>query len=185
MILKWSDYLRAHPSNQDYDTNAEALQTLISQKETPENAFRHLTDNKPIVCLSKNDSNGHLQAHFNHTTKRTSIAIQDPDYLALAGFGRRAMPVKLNPKEIFKRQKTKVFVPTLRDILKCKIIDDVKALTLSKKKVSVDFYALLPPSLTAEILDEENYDPAYLIMKMIYKINLIHFYVPKLTFEIR
>ena len=174
MILKWSDYLRAHPLNQDYDTNTGALQKLITTKETPENSFRHLTDNKSIVCVSRNDLNGHLQAHFNHTMLKASIALQEPDYLALAGFGRRATPVRLNPKEIFKHPRNKVLVPAFKDILNCKTIDDIKALTPSKKKVSVDCYALLPPSLTAEILEEDNFDPAYLIIKMINKINLIH-----------
>ena len=104
---------------------------------------------------------------------KASIALADPDYLALAGFGRRATPERLNPKELFKQRK-KVFVPAFKDILKYKTIDDLKALTLSEKKVNVDFYALLPPTLTAEILDEDNADPSYVMLKMINKINLIY-----------
>ena len=49
MILKWSDYLKIHPSNQDYDTNAAALQKLISNSESPKNSFHHLNENKTVI----------------------------------------------------------------------------------------------------------------------------------------
>lgn len=42
-----------------------------------------------------------------------------------------------------------------------------------KGKVHVDSYAILPPTLSAEILEEDNLDPAYVILKMINKINLL------------
>ena len=70
MILKWSDYLTAHMSNQDYDINATALQTLIPKSEKPENAFRHLHDNKSLVCITKSAFDGNIQATFNHAIKK-------------------------------------------------------------------------------------------------------------------
>ena len=102
MILKWSDYLKIHPSNQDYDTNAAALQKLISNTESPENSFRRLNENKTLICITRSAFDGNLQATFNHTLKRSSFVQTNPDFLALTGFGERAMAVKLDPKEIFK-----------------------------------------------------------------------------------
>ena len=131
MIMKWSDYLKIHPSNQDYDTNAAALQSLISSSESPENSFRHLNENKTIICITKSAFDGHLQATFNHTMKKTSFMQKDPDYLALTGFGERATAVKLDPKEIFKHPKTKVAVPSFEDFLKCRTIDNVNELQVS------------------------------------------------------
>ena len=78
MMIKWSDFLKAHPPNTDYDTNAQALQSLISINETPENSFRHLADNKTPVCISKNSLDGDIQAIFNYTIKRTSFLQANP-----------------------------------------------------------------------------------------------------------
>ena len=174
MILKWKDYLKFHPANQDYDTNAAMLQKLISNSETPLNSFRHLNENKTLVCISKNLFDGNLQATFNHTIKKTSFTQMEPDCLALTGFGERALAVKLDPKEIFKYPQKKVAVPTFREMLKCRTTDDVMKLQVSTQKVHVDCYAILSPMLAEEIFEEENMDPAYIMIKMINKINLIH-----------
>ena len=156
MILKWSDYLKIHPSNQDYDTNAAALQSLISNSESPENSFRHLNENKTIICITKSAFDGHLQATFNHTVKKTSFMQKDPDCLALTGFGARAMAVRLDPKEVFKHPQKKVAVPSFRDMLKCRTTDDISNLQVSAHKIHIDCYAILPPTLAEEIFDEEN-----------------------------
>ena len=44
---------------------------------------------------------------------------------------------------------------------------------MTNDKVHVDSYAILPPTLSAEILDDDNLDPAYVILKMVNKINLL------------
>lgn len=127
MILKWSDYLKVHPLSKDYDTNAGPLQKLIMVTETAENSFRHLSDNTPIVCITKNAFDGHLQATFNHTINKASFVQTNPDYNAPTGFGERATAVKLDPNQIFKK-KNKVAVPAFADMLKCRNVDDVQAL---------------------------------------------------------
>lgn len=173
MILKWSDYLKVHPSNKEYDTNASYLQQLIPIKETEANSFRLLSDNKTIVCITKDAFNGELQATFNHTIKKTSFIQENPDCLALTGFGARATTVRLDPKEIFKKIKSKVAVPTFVDMLQCQNVDEVRSLPMARNKVHLDSYAILPPTMSEELFDEENFDPAFIILKMINKIKLL------------
>ena len=172
MILKWSDYLKVHPSNKDYNTNASYLQKLISVKETEENSFRLLSDNKTVICIMKSIFNGERQATFYHTIKKASFIQTNPDFFALTGFGERATAVRLDPKELFKKAK-KAVVPSFIDMLKCKNVEEVKALTLAKDKVYVDSYAILPPTLSEELFDEENFDPEFIILKIVNKVKLL------------
>ena len=170
MILKWSDNLKVHPSNEDYNANAAALQKLIPFSETVENSFRHLSDNKTVICVTKNTFDGHLQATFNHTVKKASFTQTNPDYLALTGFGERATAVKLDPKDIFKHPNKRKTVPDFKKMLKCRMVEDMKNLQASQNKVNVDSYAIFPPSLTGELFDEENMDPAIIILKVMNKL---------------
>ena len=109
MILKWSNYLAAYPCSQDHDTNVAALQKLIPQFEKPENAVRHLHNNKSLVCVTKSAFDSYIQATFNHAIMKSSCSFIQPlpDFLALAGFGTQATSVKINPKEMFKHPRNK------------------------------------------------------------------------------
>ena len=174
MILKWSDYLAAHPSNQDYNTNTAALQTLIPKTEKPENAFRHFHDNKSLVCITRSAFDGNIQATFNHSIRKSSFTQPIPDFLALTGFGARATSVKMDPKEIFKHPKKQVNTPTFADLLKCKTVEDLKNLKVVQSKMTLDSYALLPPILAAELFDEEDWAPSNILLKLVRKINDLH-----------
>ena len=80
----------------------------------------------------------------------------------------------MDPKEIFKHRQTKKPVPTFRELLACRTGDDIKQLQVSQDKVHVDSYAIFPPALAEELFDEDNMDPAFIIMKVINKINLLY-----------
>ena len=171
MLVKWSDFLKANPLNADYDTNASALQSLISINETPENSFRHLADYKSLVCISRNSLDGDIQATFHHTIKRSSFLQTNPDYYGLMGFGTRAAAVKIRHTDLFKHTpKTKV-VPEFKSLLKCKTEEEVLALPATNEKISIDFYALLPPCLSEELFSTEDLSPSSVLLLFINKIN--------------
>ena len=126
MILKWSDYLRHHAANADYNKNLPDLQELIPDTENSMNSFRNLADNKTIVCLTKGSEN-EMQATFCRSILRKSFTDKNPTCLALTGFGARAMAVRLAPAEIFDLQPERK-IPPFREILKCKKEEDIKTL---------------------------------------------------------
>ena len=127
MILKWSDFLRNHPTNEDYNKNIAALQTHIPRTENERNSYRHLTDNKFIVCFTKGSLNNELQVTFNHSILKNSFTDKDADCYALSGFGSRAIAVKVDPVEIFKTTTQKKKVPSLHDLIDCETADEIKA----------------------------------------------------------
>ena len=171
MIIKWSDFLQAHPFNADYDTNAHAIQSLISINETPDNSFRHLVDNKTLVCISKNSLDGDIQATFNQTIKRTSFLQTNPDYYAMMGFGTRASAVKIHHVDLFKHTQRTKSVPDFKALLQCKTTEEIINLPVNSDKISIDFYALLPPCLAEEIFDAEDLSPGAILLRFIHKIN--------------
>ena len=174
MITKWSDFLKANPLNADYDTNAVALQSLISINETAENSFRHLADNKTLVCISKNALDGDIQATFNHTIKRTSFTQANPDYYAMMGFGTRATAVKIRHTDLFKNTQRTKTVPEFSSLLKCTTVDEILNLPVTNDKISIDFYALLPPCLSGELFTAKDLSPGAVLLMFINKLNKMH-----------
>ena len=127
MILKWSDYLRSHPANQDYDANPEAIKNLVLSNESETTNFRNLTDNKSLLLLTKSDDN-ELQTTFFHTLFRKSIADPNPKHFALTGFGTRATAVILKPEDIFRQTTQNRKVPSLAKLIQCTTLGEVEAL---------------------------------------------------------
>ena len=173
MILKWSDFLRAHPANSDYDSNMDALQDLIKDTDNEYNSFRNLTDNRSIVCITKNNVDNEIQATFMHATQLTSFTQTEPSCFVLIGFGSRASAVSIDPSEIFKVTKQKKKLPKFRELIKCTTETGILSFetALSRKVTS---HAILPPVLAAELFDEENMTATNILLKFIAKINELY-----------
>ena len=167
MILKWSDYLLGHPANADYNKNLISLQSLIPESENEGNAFRHLADNKFIICLTKGPDND-LQATFGHSILKKSFVDNNPTYLALTGFDVRAVPVRVTPKEIFQMTPEKK-MPNFREILECRCEAEILALTKNDKR-KVKNYAIIPPYLMAAFFSDEDLEPIQVFLRMIKKV---------------
>ena len=167
MILSWSDYLRSYTANADYNKNLPDLQSLIPESENDFNSFRHLVDNKFIICLTKGAEN-EIQATFCHSILRKSFTDKNPTCLALTGFGTRATAVRIAPKEIFFKSSEKK-IPPFQDILRCTCENDVTALKGDREKKKVDNYAIIPPFLAVELFDEEEMNPMQVLIRMLKK----------------
>ena len=92
----------------------------------------------------------------------------------MTGFGTRATPVKMDPKEIFKHPKKQVNTPSFVDLLQCKTVEDLNNLTITQSKMILDAYALLPPMLATELFNVESWEPAIILLKLVSKINDLH-----------
>lgn len=158
--------MKSHPTNADYNKHLASLQTLIPDTENETNSFRHLTDSKFIICMTKGSDN-EVQATFCHSIVRKSFKDKSPTYLALTGFGTRAMAVRMNPKEIFQAT-TEKKVPDFKEILKCEKEGDLATLTKSNRR-RVDNYALIPPYLATELFDDDEISPMSALLKMVKK----------------
>ena len=89
----WKEFLLNHPNRQDYDDQAEGIQSLIDANETPLNNFRVLAENKPLVCMTKSPIGKFIQLTFFHSFKKTTILKSNAEYFALSGFDERASAV--------------------------------------------------------------------------------------------
>ena len=134
-MLKWSNYMKNHPANADYNKHLASLQMLIPESENDVNSFRQLADNKFIICITKGLDN-EIQATFCHSMIKKSFTDKEPACLALTSFGTRAMPVKMAPNEIFIMTVEKK-IPNFKDILKCENKDEVMA--LANTTISLNF----------------------------------------------
>ena len=168
MILKWSDFIKTHPANRDYNKNLMALQQLIPISDTFQNSFRHLTDNKSIICLTRGQEK-EVQATFHHSILKKSFTDQNPTYIALVGFESRATAVRLDPSEIFKQAPKRKF-PTFKALLACRTQEDLTTVEATVEK-KADNYAIVPPFLATELLDEDDLSASNLLLKMILKVD--------------
>ena len=115
---------------------------------------------------------GDIQATFNHTIRKTSFMDPNPSHFAMTGFGNRA--IKINTNELFKCTPATRRVPDFKQLLKCQTREKIMALPLGEDATNVDFYAILPPCLTQELFNKDNFSPTHILLKFISKINQMH-----------
>ena len=133
------------------------------------NAFRHLADNKFIVCITEGQgTDAELQATSNHTMLRKSFTNVEPTCLALTGFYPRATAIKLTPKDIFKHS-PKIKIPKIFKLMKCTSTEEIITLPREVEK-KVDHYVILLPLLAEELFEDENYSLMHVLVKMIIKV---------------
>jgi len=168
----WKDYLLDHPSRQDYDDQAPSIQQLITPTETHINNFRCLSENKPIVCMSKSVLGDVIQLSFFHSMKKKAILSNDSTYFCLNGFGPRAYAVRLDPTELFKTSGRQHKVPSFDEIIACNSKQQLLDLTQNDTMVAekLESHALLPPVIYELLLDLEDYKASNVLEIIINKI---------------
>ena len=171
----WKEYLQDNLDRHIYDEEAGALQVLINPSENATNSYRLLSENKPIVCISKSPYQNSINTTFFHTMKKTSILSSESECFALNGFGKRSYAVKIIAKELFKPAKKEGKLPSFEDIIKCKSIQDITSLSPSDTMIEDKFdnHALLPPILADLLFDLENFSAKIILLKFIQKIKSI------------
>lgn len=141
---------------------------MIVPVESPAASFRHLTDNKFIICISKNPTEAEIQATFNHSVQRKSFTQKDQACFALTGFGSRDTPVKLDPKEIFKQTRSLKKLRKFPHLIQCKKEEEVAALEATDTR-KVGNYAILPPFLSEVLFEDDDQVPMNVLLNMLAK----------------
>ena len=92
----------------------------------------------------------------------------------MMGFGSRATVVKIRHTDLFRHTQRTKSVPEFKALLKCQTIEEIMQLPVTNEKISIDFYALLPPCLSEEIFEAEDLSPGAILLLFINKINALH-----------
>jgi len=169
----WKDYLLLdHPSRKDYDDQAPFIHKLINSTETHINNFRCLSENKPVVCMSKSMLGDVIQLSFFHTMKKKAIMSNYLTFFCLNGFGSRAYAVRLDPAELFKTSSKKQKAPSLEEIIQYTDVQQILNLKQneSMETDNLDFHALLPPVLYEPLLDLEDYKASNVLHILVKRI---------------
>ena len=171
----WQEFLETHPDKEAYDEQADTIQTLIDPDESPTNNYRLLSENKPLVCISKGAFNKSIQSTFFHSLKKSSILKAENEFFALNGFGVRSYAVRIEPKELFKISKKKGRVPSFQEIIQCTSIEDILKLEPNNTMIEekLDNHALLPPVLSQLLFNQEDFQAKSILLRFISKIKSI------------
>ena len=171
----WQEFLQSHPDRTAYDEQAESIQLLVDPAETPSDNYRLLSENKPLVCVTKGAFRKNIQTTFFHTMKKSSILRADNEYFALNGFGERSYAVRVDPKEIFKISKKKGKVPSFQELIQCTSIEKAMELTPNTTMLDEKFenFTLLPPILTETLFQQENLQANVILVTFVKKIRSI------------
>ena len=171
----WKSYLMNNPDRTIYDLEAGSLQILINPGESAINNFRLLSENKPIVCISRSSYQKTINTTFFHTLKKVSILSSDTECFALNGFGERSYAVKIVPKELFKSGKKEGKLPSFEEIMNCKSTQDITSLSPSVTMIEDKFenHALLPPVLADVLFNLEDFSAKTILLRFIEKIKKI------------
>ena len=92
---------------------------------------------------------------------------------ALMGFGKKAIPVRVDPKLLFKFSSTERPVPTFRDLIMLKSTEEIKNVEKGKIKKKIPNHAILPPEFSETLLDKGEMEVEDLMLTMADKIREI------------
>jgi len=153
----WKEFLKGNPDRKNYDEQAASIQSLIDGKETAVNNLRHLSDNKPLVCMTKSLINKKIQLTFFHTLKKTAILSNASSAFGLTSFGNRAYAVRLEPSDFFKSSTRNYRAPSFEELVTCTSLENVRNLVPTETMVEekMEFHAILPPNLSEPLFDLE------------------------------
>ena len=158
MILNWRDYLSTHKDKEEYERNADQIQSIVDGKAQASANFLDLCDHPTLVVLTRSPTDKDVQISFYHSTRKSELLTKTQERFALVGFGRRACAMRVDPKEMFRQPTKKQKVPSFNTIMNCASIEDISGLTSSQTMVEekLESHAILPPSLTDSLYDQES-----------------------------
>jgi len=177
MILNWRDYLSTHKDREEYERNADQIQSIVDGKAQAAENFLDLCDHPTLVVLTRSPTDEDVQISFYHSTRKSELLKKTHERLALVGFGRRACAMKVDPKAMFRLSTKKQRVPAFNAIMNCTNMEDIDGLTASQTMVEekLESHTILPPSLTDCLFDQESLNAKDLLFTFIQCIKQIKF----------
>ena len=159
----WADYLRDHPEAELYNQNAESIANLHDHTRHPVETFTRISESPTLVVVSRNPVEDGFQSIFNLYTTGNDLLKKSRRFNALVGFGRRAIPVRVDPKSLFKFSPSRL-VPGFKNLIISESIEDIKMLKKGKTKKRIPNHAILPPEISELLLDQSEMETEDLMM---------------------
>ena len=98
----WVNYLCYHPEAELYNESAKSIADLHDHAMDPVDTFTRVSESLTLVVLSGNPVENGFQSIFNLYTTGNDLLKKLKKFNALMGFGKRAIPVRVDPKLLFK-----------------------------------------------------------------------------------
>ena len=169
----WADYLRHHPEAELYNENAESIAALHDHTKDPIETFTKISESPTLVVLSGNPVEDGFQSVFNLFSTGSNLLKKSKKFNALMGFGKKAIPVRVDPKSLFKFSSTTRQVPDFKDLVMVESVDDIKNLKKGKTKMRIPNHAILPPEFSEILLDHTELEAEDLLALVANKIRSI------------
>ena len=165
-MTSWADYLRNHPDATQYSDNAKSIAELQDHAVDPTETFLKVAESPTLVVISRDPIDNGVQSVFNLFTLGNKILKQTKKFGALMGFGKRAVPVRIDPKALFKYSSSERPIPSFKELLMINTTEEVEKLTGTNNrsdKMRIPNHAILPPSLSEILLDTSELEAKDLI----------------------
>ena len=130
----WADYLRNHPDADLYNKNAKSIADLHDHSMDPVETFTRVSESPTLIVLLGNPIEDGFQAIFNLYTTGNDLLKKSKNFNALMGFGKKAIPIRVDPKLLFKFSSAERPVPTFRDLIMVKSTEEVKNLEKERSR---------------------------------------------------
>ena len=149
----WKHWLKNHAKNEKYSDNFDKIVNIMdTEKYSPQGCF-NLIDRRfeNIVLLTLSTRNS-ITSTFFHERYGDIVLGDSLISIGLCGFGKSALPVRIDTETVLKSSDEELEVPSWEDFMNCKVENDLRELKVSVKK-KVKSFAFLPPFFTNVLLD--------------------------------
>ena len=153
MSNTWSIYLKNHGTYKAYNQNCGSISTLIKPKDSAITNFWLLCENPTLALMTINQLGPQIQTAHSCSILGNTLTNSTTRFMGLTGFGKKAIPIQFDHKNIFPPTSTATPVPTFQDLMKIKTTKDIEELdhTNQTNKRKVKSFCVLPPFLTSQL----------------------------------
>ena len=167
----WQAWLHQHTHNEDFDNYAPNIAETLRKATNSQKICDLLTDNNPLLLLTKPTIGNCLQFSFLHSLQGSAILQQDKSLLAVAGLDNGA-PIEIDPKDL--HRSTQVTCPLFETMLRVTDGKHVSTMPISDdNKVKIKNCAILIPTLRETFLKSPEASPTTNFVKFIQRIHEI------------
>ena len=153
MSNTWSTYLSNNGSYKAYNQNCNSIANIIKPKDSTIANFRILCENPTLAFVTMSQLNPRVQTTHSCSIIGNTLTNSTPRFMGLTGFGKRAIPIQFDEKNIFPPPSTATPVPTFQDLMQIRTIKHIEDLNQPSQnnKKKLKSFCVLPPFLTKQL----------------------------------
>jgi len=175
MNKTWRNYLLSHKDKAEYDESADQIQLITEPKANDTTNFVHLSDHPTLVVLTNSLTDKKVQTTFYHHAIRPSLLASNHEFVALAGFRRRACAMRIETSDMFSLSTKKKF-PSFNQLMSCTSLEDImnlKQLQTFAEEEKLTAHAILPPFLLEILFSDDSMEAQDVLERFIISIHFL------------